>query len=1023
MNIFEFKNSKLGMTLVEMVVSLVILGILMTSTMGMVISSNNIFISTSVAALDRQVGNSVYSLMSRILKYSTHLMIYNDEASASSTSYQYLALNMVDGSYDDSTKSGHLRYKAKDGTEIGSLYNTSFYGNRTIQYSVKKTDNSNKHIELIVRVFRNGKQVYQNSSKIKCVNLSLISIGANSNLIADNSSDESVNQFLVFDCDESFGLGGTDALSEEYRVNDFMNRYNSILYEYTSRLISLYGEYQGDGVTMTYKTPGTQLCVGGTSTATDRNDRISLGTFVDRTQRLYKIIFGTGDNCTNIKTDKGTAIKEESWTSSEYFKPVNTGSPVFDETNLYNCINLRGYYQNQMYDLLGFTPLLAAEDANWEEGSFAAVNAGTFYTKKDDGSWQSESLTYIMNNGDPLYGIVATKEELYLAYMLKYCNKNSDRTITKDEYPSFAENFFDSTSIAGYIDQTSTSSKKNEMVVMTYFKDNVADKYADLIKQDAALDSVYAYNGKTGSAYVSSIWYSTNNGPGYNHSRILDDSDPGFSLFGETRPSEGSLNANCHGADPNKVQTFFAVYNDSGTLGNWFYSVKVSAENNIGGMPAYKYEGYGSTHSHGGNKKGPEVVTLLVDTYSPTKLVEGTNCSVYYSDADQGTIYIYPTTDLVQGWYYYERNSMCYFFYLSASQDETSKANNTSNVAVKGNLLASKGVGAEKGYGRIVLGNTAFSSGGTDKSCFTGWAYAQAQYGVKDEGEPITIDTNYTTLVIHQFTDYALYAADWNSWFSGDPTTGILNKVINGAMKLVSTLFRRTVKADVNEIKPTNAYQSLGNKGKYDAQTFDGDIGSYNMAFAVFSTKRNSWYYVPTNTTRFSQLWSGLSITSNKDQPTALNVEFNSDSSWDNSTAMANDIDNRKMSAKGLLGVDTTSDILWQPLPVGAQTDVGTLSTNLSNLSISGLTVGDKDDEFVFNESTRNYSAKTTASSSTISCSAKDQNSTISIKANGSTVQNGGTINWASGENTVTITVATKTGKTNTVYVVKVTKS
>ena len=69
MNIFEFRNSKAGMTLIEMVISLVILGILMTATMGMVISSNNIFISTSTAALDRQVGNSVYSLVVLLVLY------------------------------------------------------------------------------------------------------------------------------------------------------------------------------------------------------------------------------------------------------------------------------------------------------------------------------------------------------------------------------------------------------------------------------------------------------------------------------------------------------------------------------------------------------------------------------------------------------------------------------------------------------------------------------------------------------------------------------------------------------------------------------------------------------------------------------------------------------------------------------------------------------------------------------------------------------------------------------------------
>ncbi len=72
---FKLRYDKRGMTLIEMIISLVILSILMSSTMGMIISSNNIFVSTSQAALDRLVGNSVYSTLESMLKYSTSLTI------------------------------------------------------------------------------------------------------------------------------------------------------------------------------------------------------------------------------------------------------------------------------------------------------------------------------------------------------------------------------------------------------------------------------------------------------------------------------------------------------------------------------------------------------------------------------------------------------------------------------------------------------------------------------------------------------------------------------------------------------------------------------------------------------------------------------------------------------------------------------------------------------------------------------------------------------------------------------------
>ena len=64
---FKLRYDKRGMTLIEMIISLVILSILMSSTMGMIISSNNIFVSTSQAALDRLVGNSVYSTLESML--------------------------------------------------------------------------------------------------------------------------------------------------------------------------------------------------------------------------------------------------------------------------------------------------------------------------------------------------------------------------------------------------------------------------------------------------------------------------------------------------------------------------------------------------------------------------------------------------------------------------------------------------------------------------------------------------------------------------------------------------------------------------------------------------------------------------------------------------------------------------------------------------------------------------------------------------------------------------------------------
>ena len=235
---FKLRYDKRGMTLIEMIISLVILSILMSSTMGMIISSNNIFVSTSQAALDRLVGNSVYSTLESMLKYSTSLTI---SATPKNDNKQQSFMVSVS---DNDTKSGKLMYRGKaddDGNASNyiSLYDQSFYNNRTIQYRIVEAGKDQRHVDMQVRVYRNGKLVFSKDAIIKCLNLALIRSNSNQNTInmdKNASGADFYNQYLYFTVDELAIAGGDNAWAFEYKIQEYMDRYNAILNEYYQKL-------------------------------------------------------------------------------------------------------------------------------------------------------------------------------------------------------------------------------------------------------------------------------------------------------------------------------------------------------------------------------------------------------------------------------------------------------------------------------------------------------------------------------------------------------------------------------------------------------------------------------------------------------------------------------------------------------------------------------------------------------------------------------------------------------------------
>lgn len=92
-----------------------------------------------------------------------------------------------------------------------------------------------------------------------------------------------------------------------------------------------------------------------------------------------------------------------------------------------------------------------------------------------------------------------------------------------------------------------------------------------------------------------------------------------------------------------------------------------------------------------------------------------------------------------------------------------------------------------------------------------------------------------------------------------------------------------------------------------------------------------------------------------------------------------------------------------------------------SAVSLSALTIGSISLSPTFAAGTTSYTASTTSSTNTVTATAADNTASVAITVNGNSLTNGSSATWATGENTVNITV-TK-GTSSKKYTVIVTKS
>lgn len=804
MFIYKLRHDKRGMTLIEMIISLVILSILMTSTMGMITSSMSIFTSTSMAALDRMVGNSVYQTLESSLKYATHLTI--SETQDNSLSSQSFCI----GNVDNATNSGSVMYRAEGEADYLSLYSPEFYGNRTIQYSVKEVGTDHRHVEITVKIFRDGEVVYTKDSIIKCVNLSLIQTETDNNsIVYNNPSANAVNQYLYFSVDEMLLSGGIDAWALEYKVNDYMRDYNAILAEYYGKL-SAAESLVGDAIDRYGQTAEVPMALE------------ALNALV--AERKVAIF---GDNTPNYAWEGTDATQ-------------------------YN--NLHAHYQEVMKDYLHFKPT---------DAGFATTN--------------------------PYYGVVATKEELYLGFMYKYYNDGADTTaITKDEYPTFADpnTFFNGTIFSDYI------TDGNKMAIMAYFDDDLNGKYTGLFSNTTGTDYVYTYTEQSGTAVdtkeaasITTIESIYDQG-GYEY--LYTDTSAMSTTFRDTDVNGNKLYYKYNGdgtatdlgtftVSTTKIDDTYRSFDEiCGDILNRMNPSGVNEGRDAEGVERTQINvhPWNTVYVESSFEDLKKPITTLTNT--TTETVDGVSCTVYTLTTNnavpQDFFYFMPNNDTV------------HVIYLEADKNASIGLNRPEKTVV-----------AYGGEIKIYVNNST--------GMLYGYTYTRSAWLFKVSDVQSTAVDTYS-FKIHQYNDWIMYGVDWNSWFETG-SGGLLDRLINGVANWL------TGGSSVTSITPDNAQYSLGLHSQYDAETIDSSIRSYHTAWVVYNPRRSTWYYIPDTSTRISTAISGITWSSFEEAPVALDVE-----GWGNSSKMINNIETRKLSSSGLFGlIDTTSDYIWVPLP------------------------------------------------------------------------------------------------------------
>jgi prepilin-type N-terminal cleavage/methylation domain-containing protein len=208
-------NRKSGMTLVELIVSLVISGIVIAGASVLILSSTNLFGHAAAKQLDEDVANSVLNVYTKNLRYAAGAGVtptvdsadFNTVVTTDTEAYLFV------GNGPESTPTvnaeGKLYIKRVGEATATNYFGDDFYNTRTIKVAYDTYVNTaglnsdstpkvtSKGVTVTVFIFREGKQALKKSISVEMLNAATNQEAANSTppTVASPSSTSQVANY------------------------------------------------------------------------------------------------------------------------------------------------------------------------------------------------------------------------------------------------------------------------------------------------------------------------------------------------------------------------------------------------------------------------------------------------------------------------------------------------------------------------------------------------------------------------------------------------------------------------------------------------------------------------------------------------------------------------------------------------------------------------------------------------------------------------------------------------------------
>ena len=148
-----------GLTLVEVMVSLVIIVILISISSVVMITGMNVFSENAVMCAAQDDGNNIYNFIADKLSYANEIIISSEESEMSGD-YPYSETIIID--------KNHMALKRK-GEEINIYSHDTLHGN-TCEIRIEDISENKKCMSLKVIMSRNGKTEYVKKGLIALLN-------------------------------------------------------------------------------------------------------------------------------------------------------------------------------------------------------------------------------------------------------------------------------------------------------------------------------------------------------------------------------------------------------------------------------------------------------------------------------------------------------------------------------------------------------------------------------------------------------------------------------------------------------------------------------------------------------------------------------------------------------------------------------------------------------------------------------------------------------------------------------------